>query len=153
MVESSNQQLATAAPGKKTSGGLFQFFTRFCGGRRALRPNSVPATPAFRVRNYSEATLQIRYRGDTAVLQALAPLDVEPVNADELQPGDVVLVTSGQWLPADGEIVEGCATIDQSALTGESAPVLTELGGWTHGYCGTRIVSGQVFLRITRCVG
>ena len=51
------------------------------------------------------------------------------VRADELRKGDVVLVEAGDYMPADGEVIEGAASVDESAITGESAPVIRESGG------------------------
>src|SRR5262249_6988059 len=53
----------------------------------------------------------------------------ERINADALRKGDVVLVEAGDLIPADGEVIEGAASVDESAVTGESAPVIRESGG------------------------
>src|SRR5260370_21276730 len=55
--------------------------------------------------------------------------NAEVVNATELRRDDVVLVVAGEFIPADGEIIEGVASVDESAITGESAPVIREAGG------------------------
>ncbi len=54
---------------------------------------------------------------------------IETVTSTDLKPGDVVIVSAGETVPADGEIIEGIASIDESAITGESAPVVREAGG------------------------
>src|ERR1035438_3899720 len=54
---------------------------------------------------------------------------VEAVSADGLRKGDVVLVHAGEMIPADGDVIEGAATVDESAITGESAPVIRPSGG------------------------
>lgn len=51
------------------------------------------------------------------------------VRADELVKGDIVVVAAGEMIPADGDVIEGAATVDESAITGESAPVIREAGG------------------------
>ena len=51
------------------------------------------------------------------------------VKAEDLRKGDVVLVEAGDVIPADGEVIEGAASVDESAITGESAPVIRESGG------------------------
>ena len=51
---------------------------------------------------------------------------IEDIPADRLKKGDVVTVTAGEIIPADGEIIEGAASVDESAITGESAPVIRE---------------------------
>ncbi|MFX8183987.1 hypothetical protein ABTL26_19460, partial [Acinetobacter baumannii] len=89
------------------------------------------------VRNYAVCNLQILHRGAVGVLERIEALDVEQVDARDLCPGDMVLVPAGEVVPADGEIIEGCATLDQSAMTGESAPVLLEAGGMTLAIAGT----------------
>ncbi len=72
------------------------------------------------------------------------------VSSTKLRAGDFVLVEAGQVIPADGEIVEGVASIDESAITGESAPVIREAGGDHSGVTGgTRVLSDRVVVRIT----
>lgn len=72
------------------------------------------------------------------------------VNASTLKKGDVVLVKAGELLPNDGEVIEGIASVDESAITGESAPVLKESGGdFTSVTGGTTVVSDWLKIRIT----
>lgn len=72
------------------------------------------------------------------------------VNANELQKGDIVLVNSGETIPNDGEVIEGIASVDESAITGESAPVLRESGGdFSSVTGGTQVVSDWLKIRIT----
>ena len=74
----------------------------------------------------------------------------EPVRAHSLKVGQVVLVEPGDIVPGDGEIVEGVATIDESAITGESAPVIREAGGDRSGVTGgTKVLSDKIKVRIT----
>ena len=74
----------------------------------------------------------------------------EPVRAHMLKLGDLVLVEAGDLIPADGEIVEGVATVDESAITGESAPVIRESGGDRSAVTGgTRVLSDRIKVRIT----
>ena len=78
----------------------------------------------------------------------------EQVSSDELREGDVVLVAAGETIPNDGEVIEGAATVDESAITGESAPVLREAGGDRSGVTGgTRVLSDQIKIRITAGAG
>jgi len=75
---------------------------------------------------------------------------VEVVDADSLRKGDVVLVRAGEIIPADGEIIQGAATVDESAITGESAPVIREAGGDRSAVTGgTRVLSDEVKIQIT----
>jgi K+-transporting ATPase ATPase B chain len=74
----------------------------------------------------------------------------EVVSSRSLRPGDLVLVETGDIVPADGEIVEGIASVDESAITGESAPVIREAGGDRSAVTGgTRVVSDRITVRIT----
>jgi K+-transporting ATPase ATPase B chain len=72
------------------------------------------------------------------------------VPATELQKGDVVLVEAGDTIPADGEIVEGIASVNESAITGESAPVIRESGGDRSSVTGgTQVLSDWLIVRVT----
>ena len=74
----------------------------------------------------------------------------ERIAADRLRKGDLVVVAAGELIPADGEIVEGAATVDESAITGESAPVLREAGGDRSAVTGgTRVLSDHIIVRVT----
>lgn len=78
----------------------------------------------------------------------------EEIFSDELKEGDIVIVTAGGTIPGDGDIVEGAAMIDESAITGESAPVLREAGGDRSGVTGgTRVLSDVIKVRITAGAG
>jgi K+-transporting ATPase ATPase B chain len=73
-----------------------------------------------------------------------------PVSASALRKGDVVLVEAGELIPADGEVVEGVASVDESAITGESAPVIRESGGDRSSVTGgTKVLSDWLVVRIT----
>jgi K+-transporting ATPase ATPase B chain len=74
----------------------------------------------------------------------------ETVDADSLRKGDVVVVRTNEIIPADGEIILGAATVDESAITGESAPVIREAGGDRSAVTGgTRVLSDEIKIRIT----
>jgi K+-transporting ATPase ATPase B chain len=71
-----------------------------------------------------------------------------------LREGDVVVVDAGQVIPADGEIVAGVASVDESAITGESAPVVREAGGDRSGVTGgTRVLSDRIVVKVTAAAG
>jgi K+-transporting ATPase ATPase B chain len=73
-----------------------------------------------------------------------------PVLASQLRKGDFVLVVAGDFVPVDGEIVEGVASVDESAITGESAPVIRESGGDRSAVTGgTRVLSDWLIVRVT----
>jgi potassium-transporting ATPase ATP-binding subunit len=77
-------------------------------------------------------------------------LDFSGVPASALRKGDVVLVTVGQLIPGDGEVIEGVASVDESAITGESAPVIRESGGDRSAVTGgTKVLSDWLVVRIT----
>jgi K+-transporting ATPase ATPase B chain len=72
------------------------------------------------------------------------------VRSSSLKKGDAVLVEAGEVIPSDGEIVEGIASVDESAVTGESAPVIREAGGDRSGVTGgTRVLSDWIVVRVT----
>ncbi|HJZ64975.1 MAG TPA: potassium-transporting ATPase subunit KdpB [Candidatus Acidoferrum sp.] len=74
----------------------------------------------------------------------------EKVPGSKLKSGDVVLVSAGEMIPGDGEIIEGIASVDESAITGESAPVIREGGGDRSAVTGgTRVLSDEIKIRIT----
>ncbi|HEY1662030.1 MAG TPA: potassium-transporting ATPase subunit KdpB [Verrucomicrobiae bacterium] len=75
---------------------------------------------------------------------------MESVDADSLRKGDIVLVRANEIIPADGEIISGAATVDESAITGESAPVIREAGGDRSAVTGgTRVLSDEIKIGIT----
>ncbi|OGD17666.1 MAG: potassium-transporting ATPase subunit B [Candidatus Aminicenantes bacterium RBG_16_63_14] len=75
---------------------------------------------------------------------------MESVSAERLRKGDLVIVSAREVIPADGEIVEGAATVDESAITGESAPVIREAGGDRSAVTGgTRVLSDRIKVRVT----
>ena len=74
----------------------------------------------------------------------------EKVAASTLRKGDTVVVEAGQYIPGDGEVIEGIASVDESAITGESAPVIRESGGDRSAVTGgTRVLSDRIVVRIT----
>jgi len=75
---------------------------------------------------------------------------VQEVPSSQLRAGDVVRVTAGQMIPGDGEVIQGVASVDESAITGESAPVIREAGGDRSAVTGgTRVLSDVITVRIT----
>jgi K+-transporting ATPase ATPase B chain len=93
-------------------------------------------------------------RQDTIAFRLDAAGGVTEVSSTELTMGDRVVVDAGQLIPADGEIVEGVASVDESAITGESAPVIREAGGDRSGVTGgTRVLSDRIIVEVTAGVG
>jgi K+-transporting ATPase ATPase B chain len=110
--------------------------------------------------NFAESVAEGRGKAAADSLRAarvttLAKLVVEgadptPTPSHELRPGDVVLVEAGDVIPADGEIIEGVASVNESAITGESAPVIRESGGDRSAVTGgTTLVSDWLKIRVT----
>lgn len=80
--------------------------------------------------------------------------NMERVPAEQLRRNDSVLVLAGETIPADGEVIEGVASVDESAITGESAPVIREAGGDRSGVTGgTRVLSDRIIVRVTTNAG
>ena len=112
--------------------------------------------------NFAEAVAEARGRGQAASLRAARrdlvarrlqgrtrPGGETQVPASDLRPGDHVIVSAGEFVPADGEIVEGMATINEAAVTGESAPVLREAGTDRSGVIGgTKVLSDEIVVRV-----
>ncbi|WP_298814167.1 potassium-transporting ATPase subunit KdpB [uncultured Sphingomonas sp.] len=74
----------------------------------------------------------------------------EPVAASQLRAGDLVVVETNELIPADGEVIEGVASVNEAAITGESAPVIREAGGDRSAVtAGTRVISDRITVRVT----
>jgi K+-transporting ATPase ATPase B chain len=110
--------------------------------------------------NFSEALAEARGRAQTRTLRSTrrntaarrrrADGSIESIDSTQLRAGDIVIVTAGETIPADGEIIEGVASIDESAITGESAPVVREAGGDRSGVTGgTQVLSDEIVVRVT----
>lgn len=105
-------------------------------------------------RGKAQANTLRRTRRQTMACRIDATGAEEEVTSDRLQEGDIVLVRTGEIIPSDGEVIEGAATVDESAITGESAPVVREAGGDRSGVTGgTRVLSDQLKIRITAGAG
>jgi potassium-transporting ATPase ATP-binding subunit len=107
--------------------------------------------------NLAEALAEGRGKAQADALRAarsetVAHLqDGREVPASDLQRGDVVIVTAGEVIPGDGTVIEGIASVDESAITGESAPVIREAGGDRSAVTGgTRVLSDRIVVEITQ---
>src|ERR1700716_454812 len=101
-------------------------------------------------RGKAQADTLRKARAETAARRLRADGSVESVASSKLRSGDVVLVSAGEFIPGDGEVIEGVASVDESAITGESAPVIREAGGYSSTVIGgTRVLSDQIKIRIT----
>lgn len=119
--------------------------------------------------NFAEAMAEGRSKAQAASLRGLkkqtwakklsaghergtprSAMDWHPLEADGLRKGDLVLIEAGDNVPADGEVIDGVASVDESAITGESAPVIRESGGDFGAVTGgTRVLSDWVVVRVT----
>lgn len=109
--------------------------------------------------NFAEALAEGRGKAQAASLRSTkAELQgsrvkgdgVETVVASALKKGDIVLVETGDLIPADGEVIEGVASVNEAAITGESAPVIREAGGDRSAVtAGTRVISDWIKVRVT----
>jgi potassium-transporting ATPase ATP-binding subunit len=91
-----------------------------------------------------------RTRTETVANRLTANGTTETVAASKLRKDDVVMLSAGEFIPGDGEIIEGVASVDESAITGESAPVIRESGGDRSAVTGgTRVISDWIKVRIT----
>ncbi len=101
-------------------------------------------------RGKAQADALRRTRTQTTANLTLASGAVEQVAAETLRKGDVIVVRTGEIIPADGDVIEGAATVDESAITGESAPVIREAGGDRSAVTGgTRVLSDQIRVVVT----
>src|SRR3546814_2331 len=136
----------------------------FLGGENLAVTGQVAAWLWFTVyfANFAEAVAEGRGKARADSLRAtqtetparklasLADAAPETVTSRSLRPGDLVLIEAGDIVPADGEVVEGIATVDESAITGESAPVIREAGGDRSAVTGgTRVVSDRIKVKVT----
>ncbi|HWQ34897.1 MAG TPA: potassium-transporting ATPase subunit KdpB [Blastocatellia bacterium] len=101
-------------------------------------------------RGKAQADTLRRAKTDTMARRVLPDGSAEIIPATELRRDDVVIVVAGEFIPGDGEVIEGVAAVDESAITGESAPVIREAGSDRSAVTGgTRVLSDQLRIRIT----
>ena len=114
--------------------------------------------------NFAEAVAEGRGKAQAATLRKMRQetharrlvngTSEEVVPASALRKGDVVVVEAGEIIPGDGEVIEGIASVDESAITGESAPVIRESGGDRSAVTGgTKVLSDRIVVRITASPG
>ena len=109
--------------------------------------------------NFAEAMAEGRGKAQAQALRKTRVLTktrrlgkngIEEISATELRKNDIVVVRAGEVIPADGDVIEGAATVDESAITGESAPVIRESGGDRSAVTGgTRVLSDEIKIRIS----
>ena len=101
-------------------------------------------------RGKAQADALRRAKAETVAVRLRLDGTTEGVPSSDLRAGDLCLVIAGHMIPGDGEIIEGVASVDESAITGESAPVIREAGGDRSAVTGgTRVLSDQIKVKIT----
>jgi potassium-transporting ATPase ATP-binding subunit len=101
-------------------------------------------------RGKAQADALRKAKSETTAYRLQANGEIEDVPSSHLRVNDKVRVSAGQMIPGDGEVIEGVASVDESAITGESAPVIREAGGDRSAVTGgTRVLSDMVIVRIT----
>jgi K+-transporting ATPase ATPase B chain len=101
-------------------------------------------------RGKAQAETLRRARSETIAKRIISTGKIEEIPSAKLRAGDLVSVSAGELVPGDGEIVEGVASVDESAITGESAPVIREAGGDRSAVTGgTRVLSDHIAVKIT----
>ncbi|MCU1249138.1 MAG: K+-transporting ATPase, subunit [Edaphobacter sp.] len=101
-------------------------------------------------RGKAQADALRRAKSETTAVRFRTDGSTEEVASSDLRAGDVVLVIAASMIPGDGEVIEGVASVDESAITGESAPVIREAGGDRSAVTGgTKVLSDQIKVRIT----
>jgi K+-transporting ATPase ATPase B chain len=112
------------------------------------------ATALAEARGKAQVDSLRRTRHDTVAYRLNPARTIEEVSSTVLKPGDLVVVQAGQTIPGDGEVIEGIASIDESAITGESAPVIRAAGGDRSGVTGgTVVLSDRIVVQITSGAG
>jgi K+-transporting ATPase ATPase B chain len=112
------------------------------------------ATALAEARGKAQAQSLRKARHDTTAYRLNGKGAIEEVSSSVLKPGDRVVVEAGQMIPGDGEIIEGVASVDESAITGESAPVIRAAGGDRSGVTGvTAVLSDRIVVKITSGAG
>src|SRR5438309_9272438 len=101
-------------------------------------------------RGKAQADTLRKARSETVANRIASDGSVAQVPSSKLRTGDLVLVSAGEFIPSDGEITDGIASVDESAITGESAPVIREAGGDRSAVTGgTRVLSDQIKVKIS----
>src|SRR6202790_3673154 len=101
-------------------------------------------------RGKAQADSLRKARAETIATRLLPDVMTEQIASSKLRSGDLVKVIAGEFIPSDGEILEGIASVDESVITGESAPVIRESGGDRSAVTGgTKVLSDQIKIKIT----
>lgn len=142
------------ASGEKGQGGLiYNLIVTVVLFATLLFANFAEAIAEARGKAQADSLRRTREETPAKQLQLMGEMFVNEVNiipSSQLRKGDVFLCETGDIIPSDGEIIEGLATIDESAITGESAPVIREAGGDKSSVTGgTKVLSDKIKVRVT----
>ena len=143
--------LAAASPDRFTIGvAVWLWFTvLFANFAEALAEGRSKAQAAS-LRGLKKKTWAKKLEGEYRQGSTRTTMKWHPLEADSLRKGNVVLIEAGDTIPADGEVIDGVASVDESAITGESAPVIRESGGdFSAVTGGTRVLSDWIVVRVT----
>ena len=143
--------LALAQPGAFTAAvAVWLWFTvLFANFAEALAEGRSKAQAAS-LRGLKKQTWAKKLEGEYQRGVERTAMKWHPLEADNLRKADIVLIEAGDTIPADGEVIDGVASVDESAITGESAPVIRESGGdFSAVTGGTRVLSDWIVVRVT----
>src|SRR6266481_316139 len=102
-------------------------------------------------RGKAQADTLRKARAETQAHRLRSDGSIEIVVSSKLRSGDIVVVVAGEFIPGDGEVIEGVASVDESAITGESAPVIRESGGDRSAVTGgTKLLSDRLVIEVTQ---
>jgi K+-transporting ATPase ATPase B chain len=164
-VQARNPVMFVVLVGSLLTTFMFLRDLRSAGGDENLFAGLVTAWLWFTVlfANFAEAMAEGRGKAQAATLRKTRSETMAKVRRDgaivevpssQLTLDDICVVTAGEIIPSDGEIIEGIASVDESAITGESAPVIREAGGDRSAVTGgTRVLSDEIVVRITARAG
>jgi len=144
--------LSIATPGPETTVGLivYQSALTLLLLLTVLFANFAEALAEARGKAQADSLRATRQDTPAYRLDSLESQNGQFVPSTQLRTGDLVLVETGQIIPSDGEVVAGVASVDESAITGESAPVIREAGGDRSGVTGgTRVLSDRIIVQVT----
>ena len=142
--------LAVAKPeGFTIAVALWLWFTvLFANFAEALAEGRSKAQAAS-LRGLKKQTWAKKLEGEYSRGEPRTAMKWHPLEADSLRKGDIVMIEAGDTVPADGEVIDGVASVDESAITGESAPVIRESGGdFSAVTGGTRVLSDWIVVRV-----
>jgi potassium-transporting ATPase ATP-binding subunit len=143
--------LAAARPEVFTIGvALWLWFTVLFANFAEAMAEGRSKAQAASLRGLKKKTWAKKLQGEYRHGELRTAMQWQPLEADSLRKGDIVLIEAGDTIPADGEVIDGVASVDESAITGESAPVVRESGGdFSAVTGGTRVLSDWIVVRVS----